>query len=104
MANLPIIQIDDENTQRFQAAIVPAVNQLSANPLLQGVRVSPAAILSSTAPTRIPHKLGRAFIGYFITSQSASSNVWLDTSGTTDLTLYVPLLASSPCTVELWVF
>ena len=52
----------------------------------------------------IPHKLGRAAVGWVVTDITADATVHVDTASTADLSLYLPLQASAACIIGLLVW
>ena len=56
-----------------------------------------------TSETLVPHKLGRAFRGYFVCSNNTLCIV-ANSNGASDKTLFIGLLASVACTINIWVF
>jgi hypothetical protein len=100
--NVPLVQLDDEKTNRFQQTVVSAINELRNLPILQGVQSNDISI--GTSVTLVPHKLGRSYRGYLVTNLNANAVVYVDSSSTADPASFIPLKASASCTVDLWVF
>jgi hypothetical protein len=69
--------------------------------ILDGTLLENVAV--GTTETLIAHKLGRAIRGYLICNNNTLCTV-ASTSGTFDKTLFIGLIASSACTLSLWVF
>ncbi len=76
------------------------LDTLAENPLSQGRLIEDISL--STAETLVPHKLGRAYRGWFVTNIDAAVTVHASSETLTER--YVALTASGTCIVSLWVF
>lgn len=92
----------DRQTTQLQTNIEQAVAQVIRNPLIDG-RIIEGVVLSTSA-LKIEHKLGRKVRGYIVLTRNANAEVYDNVSTEPQLELYLPLLASAPVTVNLWVF
>lgn len=87
-----------------QAQLVQLIDQLNRLPILDG-RLLEDITLVAGVPQAIPHKLGRAFRGWFPTRLAypgATSVVQEASSSTPSTTLR--LQCATACTLSLWVF
>lgn len=97
---IPLLQLGEYKAEQVQKNVVQPLNTLLKIPFLDGVLLQNVAL--TTSVTSVQHKLNRSYQGYLITKLNANSVVWIDNS--TDDSLYINLIASAACTVDLWVF
>ena len=74
--------------------------QLENNPLLDGRFVN--NVLIGTSATNVSHLLGRAWIGWFVTSKTTTAVIYEGTQVNTSR--YLTLIASTAATVDIYVF
>lgn len=74
----------------------------NSTPIVNGIMLKDVVLTTGT--TRVPHRLGRPFIGWKVVDQNAAGNVYRDTSDTNRLQDALPLKATAAMTVTLWVF
>lgn len=94
-----ISQITPE-LQAVVNAIVEFVKPLEQNPILD-FRIIESVTITS-AGVDVPHKLGRAWRGWFVVSRTNGVVPYEQTQ--TDETKYLSLTAASSTTVDLYVF
>ncbi len=70
-----------------------------ANPIILGSQLT--AVSLSTTATTVPHKLGRAQLGWFITDINAAATIFRTGDFNAD---NMVLTASASCIVNIWVF
>lgn len=92
---LPLLKDFAMMLTNWKAALDPVI----ANPIVLGSNLTGIAL--TTGATTVPHKLGRAQQGWFITDISAAATVFR--TGDFNTTNMV-LTASAPCTCNIWVF
>lgn len=92
---------DDEASSRVQDNIGQAIEPLLRSQLSDGVLLRGVALKAGSF-TDVAHRLSRAYVGWFITKQSANIVVWEE--GTNFSDRFVRLRASADTTVDLWVF
>ena len=90
-----------EDELRKQSNSEAVFNSLRGVLILDGTLVEDVAV--GTSETLVAHKLGRPIRGYFVCKNNTLCTV-ANTSGTFDKTLFIGLVASSACTLSLWVF
>ena len=88
----------DNTLTQFQAAVEDTVSQLNQVPILDGILLTDVSV--GTSQTIVNHKLGRKPRGYMVVSQSALATV-ANQAFTSDA---IPMVASTPVTLSLWVF
>ena len=81
-------------------SVAEFVRPLEQNPILD-FRILTDVTISSTA-VDIPHKLGRPWTGWFVTSRTNGVVPYESTQ--TDTSLYLTLIAASSTTVDIYVF
>lgn len=86
----------------FQRDVIEFLKQISSIEIIDGQLLE--AVELTTSGQRISHRLGRKARGFFLVDSSADVRVFRDSTLSVDSTLYLPLQASSACTVTLWVF
>lgn len=86
---------------QLQANVGEALTPLQNKPILDGIFLRGIVLISGD--NLIQHKLGRKVVGYWPTSQTAASQFYDNIQTNTSLTNFI-LTATSPCTVNLWVF
>ncbi len=112
-------QTNDQSTNRVQDKLLTVINPVLRNQLLDSViidsEVSSAGVksllvsLTNTSFKNIPHKLARAYIGWFVISTNAAAVVWEDpnppsSSANPDVKKFLRLKASAAVKVKLLVF
>lgn len=90
-----------EDEFRKQSNVESALNGLKNAVILDGTLIENVSV--STTATLIAHKLNRPIRGYFICSNNTLCNI-ASVNGTFDKTLFINLIASAPCTLNLWIF
>lgn len=95
------LQTNTAQLNRIQDNIDMFSQSLVNLPILRdGVLIE--GLILSTTETKIPHKLGREYIGYLILKQNAAEVAYISS---TDLPgLFLNMKASGTMTVTLWVF
>jgi hypothetical protein len=93
-------QQNDGPTQALAKAVADFTRQLENNPLLGGRRLEGVTVGTST--TNIPHLLGQAWKGWFVTRNSNGASVEQGTQ--VDDTQYLSLFASASVVVDIYVF
>lgn len=91
----------DEDNFRAQSNVENALNGLRSSLILDGTLIEDVAV--GTTETLIAHKLQRPIRGYIIVKNNTLTAV-AATSGTFNKNLFLGLIASSACTVSLWIF
>ncbi len=86
---------------QLQANVAEALTPLQNKPILDGIFLRNIVLISGD--NLIQHKLGRKVVGYWAASQNAASQFYDNIQTNTSLTNF-SLTATSPCTVNLWVF
>lgn len=110
LKDLRIIQTEDQELSRIQDSTKNYLSQLNRFTLSGNFleKIGPPdnlqEITIGTSTTLVPHGLGRKFVGWHLLDLQGDSRVWRDPSSTADLSLYLPLKASSAVKVKLWVF
>jgi hypothetical protein len=84
-----------------QTNVETAFGNLSRSILLDGVYLE--NILIGTSDTLVEHKLNRSFRGYILCKNDNFSQLKLVTTGN-DVTKFLTLQATVPCTISLWIF
>jgi len=100
MKDFKQFNIKDFSTNQLQRNTAEFTQQLTNNPLLDGVLLEGLSV--STSATDFAHGLGRAPRGYFVVKASAAAAVFDTTSVTPTTTL--KLTSSATATISLWVF
>ena len=98
--SLPLLQLGEFKLDQMQKNIVGLVNNITKNPFLDGVLIQNVDL--SATQKAVPHKLNRAYVGFFITNINANANVWVSASD--DKAAFIKLTASGTCIVDIWVF
>ncbi len=89
----PVVQ------KRIQQTFKPLTDDISTGELvLQGIE------LVSSQINLVNHGLGRNYRGFEVHSTDQAVFIWEDTSSDADQSLYIPLLCSTDCTVDLKVY
>lgn len=84
----------------MQTKWASSLNPLLALPILQGNMISGVHLIATT-PLAINHLLGRNPLGWFLTDNTASCNVWR----TVAFNKYtITLESSATTTISFWVF
>jgi hypothetical protein len=96
-----VITADRANTQ-LQDNVADAISEVIKNPLLNGRLIENVGL--GTTVNNVEHKLNRKLTGYLIVSVSAPVTIHDDLTTVAKPELYLPLTASAPCVVKLWVF
>lgn len=86
----------------FEADARAVAKDYNSTPIVNGLMLTNISL--STGTTRVPHRLGRPFVGWKIVDQNAAGTVYRDPNDTTRLQDALPLIASAPMTVTIWVF
>lgn len=87
---------------QLQTNVEQAVGQVIRNPLINGRLVEGIALTTTTY--KLEHKLGRPVRGYIVVGNGASAIIHDNLSTETQPELYLPLIASTATTVNLWVY
>lgn len=126
MTGLKSINVKDPIQDRIQGGNREQFNQLAKNPFLVGVELTtykdpiPSSstyekeipITLGTSITKVPHKLGVEYQGYFVIEQDSPAIVYTykpvneaeRIEQQRDKKLFIYLVASQAVTVKLWVF
>lgn len=110
LKDLPQFKMESQEVQNLQDNVFKYVKQL--NPVvLDGIFLEKIVsngtlvdIVIQTTTTLVPHGLGRKIQGWQIVDTLSDSRIWRDATSTADMTKFLPLKASSPVTIKLWVF
>ena len=86
----------------LQTNVEQAVGEVIKSPLING-RLLENVILG-TASVRVEHKLGRKPQGYIVVRRTADAQVFDSQAVEGSPDLFLPLTASAPVTVSLWIF
>lgn len=81
-------------------AVADFVRPLEQNPLIDGRLIE--GVVVGTSTTDIPHKLGRPWVGWVVTSRTSSVVPYETTQ--TNTSAFLTLVASSQTTVDIYVF
>lgn len=92
---LPLLRSFDLLQNQWKSILDPVV----ANPVVQGSQLTGIAL--TTGATTVPHKLGRAQQGWFVTDIDAAATIFR--TGDFNASNMV-LTASAACTVAIWVY
>lgn len=96
------IRSDDEALMSVQDSVRDSINQLVKVPILDGVLLEDLVV--STTITPFPHRLNRAYRGFFITKSNADVRIWDASTSLTDRTKFIDLDASGSATISIWIF
>lgn len=83
-----------------QTNVETAFGNLARSIILDGVYLENIAV--GTSDTLVEHKLNRAFRGYIVCKNDSFCDLRLVAG--IDVTKFLTLQASSPCTLSLWIF
>lgn len=87
-----------------QLRIERVVNPVLKRPWNQGVLIQ-GVVLETGYENWVEHGLGRAFISWTVCDPRTNLGMWRRAElSTADVTLYVPIVVSTPLTIDLWVF
>lgn len=87
----------DELTQ-LQSNVEQALQPILRSPIINGTLIESVSI--GTSATQVAHKLGRKPLGYFVAAQFGPGEIWAADFSVS----YISFTASTPVTVNLWVF
>lgn len=97
-----LLQQKEYELNQLQKNIIQPINNLfEKNVFIDGGFIQGVSLLSAST-TSINHKLGRKYVGYFITKLNANSVIWVGAD--TETETYLKLNCSANCTVDIWVF
>lgn len=96
-------QFSDPQIGRLQLAVQTATQQARTCPLVDGVLIQGVQLPGGGVVTVVPHRLGRAWRGYLITSLAPSSII-TTAPAQQDTTKYLSVAATVTATVDLWIF
>lgn len=99
LPHVPRLSSPDRVLNQAQDNIANAVDRLSGVEILDG-QLLRDVVLASGVANQVPHKLGRALIGYEVVRRNAQAIIW-DTAADDK---FVTMRASATVTVTLWVF
>jgi hypothetical protein len=100
MSTLAVPRIDKDTA--FEKDVREAVKELNKIQILNGQLLTGIAL--STTTTRVPHKLGRPYVGFIVVDRTVDGRVYRDAAYMDQLSNVIPLLASTAMTVSLWIF
>lgn len=96
-----VSQVSDPVIRQALQLLTLPLNKILSIEMLDGLKISSVSLKANTE-LQIPHKLGREYLGYLITSKNANANVW--TSSTDNKDKYLNLTSSADVTVDIWVY
>lgn len=99
---LPNFQSPDIPFSLMQSQWAKYLNPLLANPLVNGI-ILPNITLSSGLNI-VNHRLGRNLQGWIIVMNNASATFYDSQATNQQQNLTLALIASAPCTVNIYVF
>jgi hypothetical protein len=99
---LKTIQPKEYELDVVQRNVKEYTGQLNSNPLLSGVHLK-GIVLSSSSSNTITHKLGRGYIGWFITKIKVDANIYENTTQTLP-TRNIVLETTADATVDIYIF
>jgi len=95
------VGIDDPQVAKFQQNVSEALVPLQRAQILDGLLLRNIELISGQSNI-VPHKLGRALLGWQIAGINANATVWASESPLPSKNLL--LNCSANCTISLWVF
>jgi hypothetical protein len=95
----PTIRDVSDLYERENRDILKKTNQ---TPIVNGNLLT--GIVLTTGTTRVPHGLGRPYVGFKIVDKTATADVWRDATNVGSPETFIPLIASAGVTVSIWVF
>lgn len=113
------IQTQSPELNRVQDVVVPVINAVLANPILDGRLIElvtdaqghevPLTLNGAGSFQNIEHKLGRAYRGWWLVNVNGRARVWEDpavpsAAANPDVTKYLRLQSDAAITLKLWVF
>lgn len=100
--SVPLVQTEDRNINQLQQNIIPSLNKLLGNPILNNNDLS--HIQLAIGSNSINHLLGRPLIGWQITRQRSLANIYdnQDNNAKPEQTLI--LVSDAVVSVDLRVF
>lgn len=101
LSKLKLIKSDDTELMGLQGNVREFINQLNEETLSGRILKD---VVIGTSTTLVSHLLGRGYQGWHLLDIRGDSRVWRDATSTADNELFLPLVASSSVTVNLWVF
>lgn len=97
---VPSLYVQNEDLKRVQENLVNKMNEILDNPLISGIRIAQVSL--SSGSNRVPHGLGRPYVGVLITKRSTGAVIYDETPS--EPRTFVQLNSSGSCVVDLWVF
>lgn len=91
----------DEDSFRAQSNVENALLGLRSSLITDGTLIEDVAV--GVAATLVSHKLNRPIRGYIIVKNNSFAAI-ASVVGTFDKNLFINLIASSACTISLWIF
>lgn len=86
----------------FEQDARSVVRDLNTTPIMNGNLIR--GVVLGTGVVRVPHGLGRPFLGWWVVDQNAPGSVHRDPRDVARLQDALPLMADRSMTVTLWVF
>jgi hypothetical protein len=72
--NTPLVQTSDRNINQLQSNIVPQLNNLSKNPVVNNSIITGQALIAGA--TTFNHKLGRIPSHWYVTDQDGAATIY----------------------------
>lgn len=86
----------------FERDVKGRVDDINRSSIVQGIATS--ATFDGVNTTQVPHKLGRPYKGFFAVDNTVGAIIFRDTTITEQPEIFIPLKASSACTLTVWIF